>query len=252
MLLALDLGNSSLSAGVFDGRELVRRFRILVADFDVLAARLQEHLAGLPQGEIDRVALASVNPPRVDTVRESVAAALHGVELVMVGRDVRVPVEARVDRPGEVGTDRLLNVLAAFRRLGDACLVADFGTALTIDVVSVDGAYVGGVIAPGITMSASALHAGTALLPRVVLRPVDNVIGTDTVGCIQSGLFWGTIGMLEGLVRRLREEYPAARKVLGTGGDAALFADHCDVIDEVVPELTLEGIRLTVEEGAER
>ena len=249
MLLALDLGNTSLSAGVFDGKKLVRRFRVPAAEFSILAARLQQHLAGLPQGAIKRVALASVNPPWLYAVQGSLHVALHGVKVVMVGRDVKVPVEARVDHPEEVGVDRLLNAVAAFRRLKEACLIADFGSALTVDVVSEEGAYIGGVIAPGVGMSAAALHAGTALLPEVKVEPLERVIGTDTITCIQSGLFWGTISTLEGLVARLRQEYPAVGKVLATGGDAELFAGRCAAIDEVVPELTLEGIRLTVEEG---
>jgi type III pantothenate kinase len=229
MLLALDLGNTSLSAGVFDGAKLVRRFHVEVADFGTLAAKLREGTTGF-LGEIDRVGLASVNPPTVYRVEEALHAVLPSVKVTVVGRDA----------------------LAAFRRAGEACLVADFGTALTVDVVSSDGDYLGGVIAAGVGMSAKALHAGTALLPEVKCRAVKNVIGKDTVSCIESGLFWGTIAEVEGLVARLRKEVPAARKVLATGGYAEIFAGQCAVIDEVVPELTLEGIRLTLEGDRKR
>jgi len=251
MLLALDLGNTSLSAGVFDGAKLVRRFHVEVADFGTLAARLREGTTGF-LGEIDRVGLASVNPPTVSRVEEALHAVLPSVKVTVVGRDVKVPIRARVKRPEEVGVDRLLDALAAFRRAGEACLVADFGTALTVDVVSSDGDYLGGVIAAGVGMSAKALHAGTALLPEVKCRAVKEVIGKDTVSCIESGLFWGTIAEVEGLVARLRKEVPAARKVLATGGYAEIFAGQCAVIDEVVPELTLEGIRLTLEGDRKR
>jgi len=245
MLLALDLGNTSLSAGVFDGGKIVRRFHVPVADFSMLAARLEEELALFTDG-VDRVGLASVNPPMMYAVQGALHTVLASVKVIVVGRDVEVPIRARVNHPEEVGVDRLLDVLAAFRRLDEACLVADFGTAVTLDVVSSEGDYLGGVIAPGVGISASALHAHTALLPEVKPEQVENVIGRDTVSCIQSGLFWGTVSMVEGLVRRLKEEYPPARKVLATGGYAELLAGRCSVIDEVVPELTLEGIRLTL------
>jgi type III pantothenate kinase len=128
-----------------------------------------------------------------------------------------------------------------------SCLVADFGSALTIDVVGDTGAYLGGIIAPGVGMSAHALHSATALLPEVRPAPVDCVTGRDTIACIRSGLFFGTICMVEGLVKRLRAEHPGATTVLATGGNAPLFAGHIPVIDEIIDELTLEGIRLTVE-----
>lgn len=249
MLLALDLGNTSLSAGVFDGKDLLLRLRVPVADFSILVQKLEQKL-GRMRGDLDRVALASVNPLWDYALRAALHTLLPDARLIILGRDVRVPVEACVKNPGEVGVDRLLNVLAAFRRTGAACLVVDFGSALTLDVVSGEGAYLGGVIAPGIAMSASALHAHTALLPEVKPERVERVTGNDTIHCIRSGLFWGTIGMLEGLVARLRQEHPAVKRVLATGGDAEIFAGDCAVIDEVVPALTLEGIRLTLEETA--
>jgi type III pantothenate kinase len=251
MLLALDLGNTSLSAAVFDGKRIVRRFYVPVGDFNILAARFEEDLGPL-LGEIDHVGLASVNPPMVYAVQGALHTVLASVKVIVVGRDVKVPIRAMVKRPEEVGVDRLLDALAAFRRVAEACLVADFGTALTVDVVSSEGDYLGGVIAPGVGMSASALHTGTALLPEVRPEAVQDVIGKDTVSCMQSGLFWGTVGMVEGLVARIKQEYPPAKKVLATGGYAGLFAGRCPVIDEIVPELTLEGIRLTLEGETKR
>jgi len=226
--------------------KLVRRFRVEVADFGGLAARLREGTTGFLE-KIDRVGLASVNPPAVSAVEETLRTVLPSMTVIVVGRDVKAPARARVKRPEEVGVDRLLDAVAAFRRVKGACLVADFGTALTVDVVSSEGDYLGGVISAGVGMSAKALHTGTALLPEVKCRPVKEVIGKDTVSCIESGLFWGTIAEVEGLVARLKKEYPAARKVVATGGYAEIFAGQCTVIDEVVPELTLEGIRLTLE-----
>ncbi|HUV39634.1 MAG TPA: type III pantothenate kinase [Planctomycetota bacterium] len=247
MLLALDLGNSALTVGLHDGRRFLLRFSVPVVDFSVLVHRFEEKLARYLDA-VDHVALASVNPSWVYAIEGSIVTLWPHVKLTRVGIDVQVPIEARVKRREEVGVDRLLNALAAWRHLGEACLVADFGSALTLDVVSTDGAYLGGVITPGIGMSAQALHRQTALLPEVKPEPVDHVIGTDTITCIQSGLFWGTVSELEGLVARLRKEYPPARKVLATGGYAELIAREARVIDEVLPELTLEGIRLTLED----
>jgi len=252
MLLALDLGNSSLSVGVFDGERLIVRTHVPVIDFGTLAQRLSAACGDIDTGDINRAALASVNPKRDDDVVEAVAELPGACRLVKIGKDLAVPVNARVARIDEVGVDRLLNALAAFRRERDACLVVDFGSAVTIDVVSETGDYLGGVIAPGVRIAADALHKGTALLPKVDLGASERVIGKDTVACMRSGLYWGTVGAVEGLVARVRGEYPAAKRVLATGGDARLFADVCTVIDEVVPELTLEGIRLTVAAGDER
>ncbi len=243
MLLALDLGNTSLSGGVFDGANLVGRLRVLVKDFDHLASGLTESLKGF---DIDRVALASVNPPWVYAVLDAIREAVS-CDTVRIGVDISIPVEAKVDHPGQVGADRLLDALAAFDRVGKACMVVDFGSALTVDVVSEDGAYLGGAIAPGLGMSAAALHSGTALLPEVTLEVPQTATGTNSISCIQSGLFWGTIGMVESLVARLKTEHPEVTRVLATGTDAELFVPHTDAIDEMIPELTLVGIRLTID-----
>jgi type III pantothenate kinase len=248
MLLALDLGNTSLTVGLFDHDKLATQSSIPVAAFGELDGRLRA-VPGERASAVDRVALASVNPPWVRAVQASVETALPRATLVILGCDLPVPVRAEVDHPQEVGVDRLLNVLAAWRLVKQPCLVVDFGSALTIDVISKTGSYLGGVIAPGVGMSAHALHSATALLPEVTPEAVERVTGRDTITCIRSGLFFGTIAMVEGLVARLRAEHPDARTVLATGGGAALFTGHIDVIDEFVPGLTLEGIRLAVEEG---
>jgi type III pantothenate kinase len=250
MLLALDLGNSSLSAGVFDGGKVVHKFRVFVAEFDKLTEQVSERLAWVSPPNIDRIAIASVNPPRLYPVVESLHSVLPALTPVVLGRDLRVPISTLVDHPEEVGVDRLLNGLAAFRRSGDGCVVVDFGSAITLDVVSRRGEFLGGVIAPGITMFTGVLHERTALLPEVKIEPVERVIGKNTVSCIRSGVYWGIIAMIEGLVERIKREYAGAMKVYATGGDAEFFAEHCRVIDEVVPELTLEGIYLTVAQEA--
>ncbi len=244
LLLALDLGNTSLNCGVFDGADLLVRQCIPVVE---LIESPEVWDGRLPEGTLDRVGVSvfsSVNPRRALLVRASLGRRLSKAPL-MLGTDVPIPVQMRVDRPEEVGSDRLLNVLAAYDRTHAACLIVDLGTTVTVDVCADDGAYLGGVIAPGLKMSASALHDHTALLPRVRIERPKAIVGRNTVECIRSGLFWGTVAMIEGLIERLRREQPETGCVLATGGDAPAIASVCSVIDEVVPNLALDGLRLT-------
>ncbi len=149
-----------------------------------------------------------------------------------------------IDRPEDVGADRLVNAVAAVDRFKPPLIIIDFGTATTFDIVDDLGNYAGGAIAPGINLSLEALHMAAAKLPRVALRRPDRVIGMGTVTAMQSGTFWGYIGLIEGLVTRIRQEYGAAMQVIATGGLAPLFADSTDIIDAVDGELTLWGLRL--------
>ena len=151
---------------------------------------------------------------------------------------------ALVDRPEEVGADRLVNTVAAHDRYRGPLIVVDFGTATTLDVVDGDGNYRGGVIAPGINLSLTALHMAAAKLPSVRISRTERVIGTDTVSCMQSGIYWGYVGLVEGLVGRIKSEFGAAMQVIGTGGLAPLFAGATEAIDRVDPDLTLWGLRL--------
>jgi type III pantothenate kinase len=247
MLLALDLGNTSLSAGVFTAGRFVNRFKVPVGMFPMLADRLQRELGEKDCRRISTAALASVNPSLACEVEATVPEVLPVAHFILLGRDLPIPVEARVDSPAEVGADRLLATLGAFRRVKDACIVVDLGTAITVDAVSAKGEFLGGVIAPGLRMSAAALHKGTALLPEVTPEPIDRVIGKNTVACIRSGLYWGAVAMIEGLVARVKKEHPAAKKVIATGGDAELIATQCAAFDEVVLDLVLEGIAWTLE-----
>jgi type III pantothenate kinase len=152
-----------------------------------------------------------------------------------------------VDQPGEVGADRLLNALAAQWRYGGPLVVVDFGTATTFDVVDADGAYLGGVIAPGINLSIEALHKAAARLPRIGIGRPQAVIGRATVPAMQSGIYWGYVGLVEGLVGRITGEYGRGLKVIATGGLAPLFAEGTAVIEQIDPDLTLDGLRLLAE-----
>jgi type III pantothenate kinase len=155
--------------------------------------------------------------------------------------------EIRVKSPEEVGADRLLNALAAYRAFKQALIVIDFGTATTFDVVGQDGAYLGGAIAPGINLSIEALHQAAARLPRIGIGRPQAVIGTGTVSAMQSGIYWGYIGLIEGLVTRIRREIEAPAKVVATGGLAPLFSEGTEIFDRIDPDLTLDGLRMLAE-----
>jgi len=152
--------------------------------------------------------------------------------------------EIRVDSPGEVGADRLLNALAAYEQFHQTLIVIDFGTATTFDVVDSDGAYIGGAIAPGINLSIEALHAAAARLPRIGIGRPQAVIGKATVPAMQSGIYWGYIGLIEGLVTRISRELENPAKVIATGGLAPLFSEGTTIFDRIDPDLTLEGLRM--------
>jgi len=246
LLLGLDLGNTRLGCGVFEGEELLLRWSLPASE---LTEDPEVWDQNVPEDVLDAIQVAllsSVNPRRAVLVRTSLERRLGKPPLVL-GRDVPVPVPVEVDRPEEVGTDRLLNVLAAFDRCRSACLIVDLGTALTVDVCSSQGAYRGGVIAPGMHMASSALHSHTALLPRVQPKRPATVTGRNTVECIRSGIFWGTVATIEGLIQRLRDEQPDVKRVFATGGGVSDVAAATSVIDEVVPDLHLEGVRLVAQ-----
>jgi type III pantothenate kinase len=155
--------------------------------------------------------------------------------------------DIRVDAPAEVGADRLLNALAAFQQYRQALIVIDFGTATTFDVVAKDGAYLGGAIAPGINLSIEALHQAAARLPRIGIGRPQAVIGRATVPAMQSGIYWGYVGLIEGLVTRIRREIGDPCKIVGTGGLAPLFSEGTEIFDSIEPDLTLDGLRLLAE-----
>jgi type III pantothenate kinase len=164
---------------------------------------------------------------------------------LVVGKpECRLPVAPRVDQGTTVGPDRLVNTVGAFDRHGGDLVVVDFGTATTFDVVDTDGAYIGGVIAPGVNLSLEALHMAAAALPHVDITRPERVIGTNTVACMQSGIYWGYVGLIEGLVARLRTERARKMKIVATGGLAPLFAQGTGVFDSVEDDLTMHGLRL--------
>jgi type III pantothenate kinase len=252
MLLAIDVGNTQTMLGVFQGRELAWRWRMATR-----RERTADELALLFGGfleqqglsfsrEITGVAIASVVPDQTHELREMVSRYFH-FDPVVVEPGTRTGIAILTDNPREVGADRIVNALAAFDKFGGPCLVVDFGTATTYDAVSERGEYLGGSIAPGIGISATALFTATARLPRVELAEPRSIVGKNTVESVQSGLLYGTASEVDGMVERMQKELGGHATVIATGGLAEAIVPFCETIDEHEPWLTLEGLRLVYE-----
>lgn len=248
MLLAIDVSNTHTKLGLFEGERLLASFRIST-DRSRTGDELSVLVRGLfQQASIDfrsvrAVAIASVVPPLRQTLEELVARSF-GVAPLFVEPGVRTGMPVLFDNPSEVGADRIVNGVAAFHGFGGPSIVVDLGTATTFDVVSSAGEYLGGVIAPGIHISAEALFVRAARLPLVAVERPQRVIGRNTVQCIQSGLFHGYVGLVEGLLDRIAAELKAEPKVIATGGHAELLAAETQRIHHVEPALTLQGLRI--------
>jgi type III pantothenate kinase len=198
---------------------------------------------GIEPEALEGVMIASVVPP-VNTTLAQLSKAFFGHEALFVEPGVKTGMPIRYDNPAEVGADRIVNAVAARERWGAPVVVVDFGTATTFDIVSPKGEYVGGVIAPGLAISAEALFSRASRLFRVDIRRPDRLVGKTTAGAMQSGLYWGYVGLVEGILSRLESELPGLERVVATGGQAGLIAAAVPRIDEVEPDLTLEGLRL--------
>jgi type III pantothenate kinase len=254
MLLAIDVGNTNIVLGVFrdaDG-ELIHSWRLATLrertadELGILVTSLcQRH--GVTAKDITGIVMASVVPPVTGTMT-NMLSLYFGRATLNVEPAVNSGMPILYDNPSEVGADRVVNGVAAYEEFGRAerrpIIVVDFGTATTFDAISANGEYLGGVICPGPQISADALFQRAAKLPRIDVRKPDRIIGRTTVASMQSGLFWGYVDMVEGLVRRMRAELGGRPVVIATGGLAILVAPETDVIDHVDPELTLRGLRL--------
>ncbi|GMG85217.1 type III pantothenate kinase [Paralimibaculum aggregatum] len=249
MLLAIDVGNTNTVFALHDGRDFVASWRcntesVRTADqYFVWLNQLMRH-SGHDPADIESVVISNVAPAVLFNLR-LLCDRYFDTRPLVVGKDgCRLPVDVRVDNPREVGADRLVNTVAAYETYGPNLIVVDFGTATTFDVVGRDGAYVGGVIAPGINLSLSALHAAAAHLPHIDVTMPQKVVGTNTVECMQSGVYWGYIGLIEGICTRISAEKEREMTVLATGGLAPLFARGSNLIKHVDGELTMRGLVL--------
>ena len=247
MLLCIDTGNTNTVFAIWDGAKFLGTWRASTehqrtADqYFVWLTTLME-AAGLKDVTIDEVVISSTVPRVVFNLRVLCDRYFNCRPLVVGKPECLLPVPPRVDDGVKPGPDRLANAAAAFQRHGGDVVVVDFGTATNFDVVDADGAYVGGVISPGVNLSLEALALGAAALPHVDISQPEKVIGTNTVACIQSGVFWGYSGLIEGIVARIRREYGRDMKVIGTGGLAPLFAQGDIHFDRIEDDLTIFGL----------
>jgi len=255
MLLVVDIGNTNTVLGVFDGNRLAADWRLetkqrQTADEYGILARNLFALANIEVTRIRHIVIASVVPP-LNSVLEQMALKYFGIKPLFVEPGVKTGMPVLYDSPADVGADRIVNAVAAYEKYRGPTIVVDFGTATTFDAISAKGEYLGGVITPGPGISAEALFARTARLPRVEIKAPGKVIGTSTVGSIQSGLYYGYIGMIDGILERMIHELGAKTKVVATGGYASLIGTGSSRIQEIDLNLTLEGLRLIYEKNRE-
>lgn len=257
MLLAINANNTNTVFAIWDGAELKGSWRTATegkrtADEYVVWLDHLLALDGLARSNVDGAVIASV-VPEVNFNLLTLCRKYCNTQPLFVGeKGVKLGTKALVDRPEEVGADRLCNTVGAHDRYKGPLVVVDFGTTTNFDVVDRDGNYCGGVIAPGINLSLTALHMAAAKLPSVRLSRTERVIGKDTVSCMQSGVYWGYVGLIEGLVARIKAEFDPQMKAIGTGGLAPLFAGALPEIETVDPDLTLWGLRLIHERNVKR
>jgi len=255
MLLAIDAGNTNIVFAVHDGKEIRAEWRAVTKTTrtaDEYAVLLQPLLAlnGLSFSDLDAAIIATVVPAALFDLRQLCRRYLKCEPLVVGDHEVELGIAVKIDRPEAVGADRLVNSVAAHERYKGALIVVDFGTATTFDIVGANGDYEGGVIAPGVNLSAEALHKAAAMLPRVAVARTQAVIGKDTVPAMQSGLYWGYIGLVEGLVARIKAEYGKPMTVIATGGLAKMFHKQTPAIDHHDPDLTMRGLILVYARNA--
>lgn len=249
MLLAIDSGNTNIVFAVYDDAGSLRgcwrastESKRTADEYAVWLTQLMT-LEGLSPDDIDGAIIASVVPATMYALTRLCSRYFKVRPLVVGEPGVDLGIEVRIERPDQVGADRLVNAVAAYDRHGGSLILIDFGTATTFDVIGEDGAYEGGVIAPGINLSLEALDRAAAKLPRIAIKePPQRVIGQATVPAMESGAYWGYVGLIEGLVTRIKGEYGRPMIVIATGGLAPLFARATNCIDEVDPDLTLRGL----------
>lgn len=247
MLLAIDEGNTNTLFAVHDGERWIAQWRTATHttrtadEYAVWLSALLE-MENLKLSDLSECIISSVVPQSLFNLR-NLARRYVGAEPLVIGADgVDLGVAVRIEKPSEAGADRLVNAVGCRVAYEGALLIVDSGTATTFDVVSADGAFEGGIIAPGINLSMQALHQAAARLPRIAIERPERVIGKNTVGAMQSGVFWGYIDLIDGLVNRVKTEYGEPMTVIATGGVASLFEGASATIDHYDPEVTIRGL----------
>ncbi len=255
MLLAFDVGNTTIAIGLFRGRKLVKSWKIETDsdktsdEYGVLLLNLMQ-AAGLGAGRITGAIISSVVPPLTPVIEE-VCGTCFGTAAMVVGPGLKTGMPILYETPLEVGADRITASIAAFEKHGGPLIVLDFGTATTFDAVSAKGEYLGGAIAPGVRISAEALYLKTAKLPRIEIRKPKKAIGRTTVASMQSGLYFGYIGMVTRMIEEIRKELGAEARVVATGGFGGQLASELPEIEAYEPDLVLEGLRIIYDRNRE-
>jgi type III pantothenate kinase len=248
VLLALDAGNSNITIGAFEGRELVSQWRLRTVheqtadEWGILLRNLFSPV-GLDIAKVDGMIISSVVPP-IDATLAFMARRYFRTEAMFVGPRTDIGLKSLYDNPNEVGADRLVNGVAGFYKYGGPCVIVDMGTTINFDVISKDGEYLGGAIAVGIGIAIKALFTKTARLPLVEFRPPKDVVGTNTVASMQSGLYYGAVGAIDGILERIIEKLGPETKVVATGGQASLLVAGSRYLKIVDESITLEGLQM--------
>lgn len=252
MLLAIDAGNTNIVFAIFADGELRSQWRLSTdarktADEYALGLTQLMELEGISRQAIDSAIISTVVPGALFALR-LLCRHYFACEPLVVGEPgVDTGILVPFERASEVGSDRLVNAVAAFKKFGGNSIVVDFGTATTFDVIDDEGNYQGGIIAPGINLSMDALHRAAAKLPTIAIGKPEKVIGISTVTAMQSGIYWGYVGLIEGIIRRIMQEYGMQMKVVATGGLASLFYKEMDIIEYLEPDLTMVGLQMIYE-----
>jgi type III pantothenate kinase len=248
MLLAIDIGNTNIVLGIYDGERLVTHWRLLTEpertadEYGVIISQLAS-IKKIPYDRIDAIIASCVVPPMMSMIQE-LGEGFFGLKPLIVGPGVKTGMPILYDNPKEVGADRICNGVAAYEKFHDCCIAVDFGTATTFDFISRKGEYVGGAIAPGLLISVEALFQRASKLPRVEIVKPKEIVGKNPVHSIQSGVFYGYVGLVDGIVERMQKESHVRARVVATGGLATVIAPECSFIDEVNEFLTLDGLRI--------
>ena len=251
MILTMDIGNTNIKTALFDGQEMYKYWRMstnITSTSDEYGVRLMSMFAheGVGRDVVDGIIVSSV-VPTINYTIEHMLTHYIGKSPLVVAPGIRTGINIRYENPRELGSDRIANAVAAYDEYGGPCIFIDFGTATTFGVVDKEGSFLGGTICPGIKLSSEALVTGTAKLPRFELAKPENVIGRTTLSNLQSGMYYGYVGLVRNIVRKIRQELGVDAYVVATGGMALMIADESKVIDKLDGLLTLKGLRLIYE-----